>query len=125
MSHAPVPRARLVFVITSALIVAGAVTLFWPTSLDAHDRWGFPIACGSGFSTDYAQAASTDHDTTASGQQQGRSSAGYVAACESAVTRQRVWATSLAVTGVVGLIALRFRGRRARSSANQQATQGN
>jgi hypothetical protein len=107
MSHAASPRAGLVVLVASALIGAGAAGLYWPTTLDAHDRWGFPIGCGSGFSTDYGHAAAADHDAASAGQ-------GYVAECQSAITWRRVWATSLTVTGAVGVIALNLRGRRTR-----------
>lgn len=118
MSDATGLRSRLVVLVASTLIGAGAAGLYWPTTLDAHDRWGFPIGCGSAFSADYDHAAAADHEAASAGQ-------GYVAQCQSATTWRRVWATSLAVTGAVGVIALRFRRRRARSSANQQVAQGN
>lgn len=118
MSRASSLRARLVIVIASALIGAGAVELCWPTSLEAHDRWGFPIACGSGFSADYDQAAIADHDPVSGGH-------GYVAECESAISWRRVWATALAAVGAVGLIVLGFLARRARNSTPLRVAWGN
>jgi hypothetical protein len=102
-------------IITSGLVVAGAVALYRPATLDAHDRWGFAIACGTGFSADYAQAEAADHDAVPSGYPQTPSigGRGHVAQCQSMIMRRRVWAASLAVIGAVGLIALKFQSRRA------------
>jgi hypothetical protein len=114
MSRAAGLGDRFVFVIVaSALIVAGALALYWPTTLDDYDRWGFAISCGSGLSTDYEQAAAADHDSS-SDQPQTRRAAGrsYVGKCHSAIRWRRAWATSLVIIGALGFTALQFRGHR-------------
>jgi hypothetical protein len=98
MKGVGVLRDRFVLGLTAmAVIGVGAVMLCWPVHLDAHDRWGFEISCGSGLSADDGQAAAADDDAGAGSD--------YVDRCHSAVQHRRLWAAALVTLGVAGAAA--------------------
>lgn len=60
------------------VIVAGLLALNFPVFLDAFDRYGFQIKCGTGLGADLSQAAAAGEHT-------------YVDQCEQAVLVRRLW----------------------------------
>jgi hypothetical protein len=98
--------------VAAAMAVAGFFALYWPTTLDEYDQWGFRIACGSGFSQDLAQAAAADHGGSAANPAANpaadatRPDTDYAGQCQSAIWIRRAWAFPLLVIGAVLLIAL-------------------
>ena len=111
-------RDRFVLSLLAAtLLLAGVIGLYWPTSLDHYDRWGFRIHCGSGLSADYGQA------TIAEGAETARPAAhdgeGYVEQCRSATWWRRAWACPLVLAGVALAIGLLL-GYQQRAPASAQ-----
>jgi hypothetical protein len=82
-------RAFYLGVLSVVLIAVGLLALNWPVFLDAFDRWGWQIKCGSGFGADLAQAAE------ASG------GADYVSQCETALLLRRIWAIPMVAIGSI------------------------
>jgi hypothetical protein len=90
-----------------AIVGVGAAMLCWPAHLDAHDRWGFQISCGSGLAADYGQAAAAGEDAGVD----------YVDRCRSAVRQRQVWAAALVTLGGAGAVASAWPGQRRRRPA--------
>jgi hypothetical protein len=90
------------------VVGVGAVMLCWPVRLDAHDRWGFQISCGSGLGSDDGQATAARDDA--------EGARDYVDGCHSAVLQRRVWAATLVTLGGAGAAASAWVGQRGRKS---------
>jgi hypothetical protein len=93
--------------VAAAMVGVGFLGLYWPTSLDDFDQWGFRITCGTGFAADYSQAGTADAAAT------GTSSAqpDYVGQCRSAIWVRRGWTATLMSIGVALSIALLLNSR--------------
>lgn len=86
--------------VTVALIAAavagiGVLALFWSVKLDAYDRWGIRITCGTALASSYDQAALSDQRPPSPPQPQG----GYVQQCHSAILWRRGGASAAIVLG--------------------------
>lgn len=92
--------------VAAAMIGVGFLGLYWSTSLDDFDQWGFRITCGSGFAADYSQAGTAD--AAAESQQR---QPDYVGQCRSAIWVRRGWTASLLSLGVALSIALLLSSR--------------
>ena len=66
-------------VIAAVAIVVGIIALQWQVHLDAYDRWGFHIGCGTGLRADYDQATRADDAAGPT------ASADYTGQCQSAI----------------------------------------
>lgn len=109
-------RDRFVIgLLATAAIALGIFALLYPVRLDAHDRWGAQIVCGTGIVSDHAQAETTGGvgfpdgalvlDPTVH--------TDYVARCDAATWWRRGWAVTLIVPGaVVSAVLLRASHRR-------------
>ncbi len=88
-------RAFYFGVLAVALIGAGLLALNFPVFIDAYDQFGFQIKCGSGFSTNLAQAAeATGGD--------------HVGQCQTALLLRRLWTIPLIVIGSILLAIIVF-----------------
>ncbi|MCG5432273.1 hypothetical protein LV457_08195 [Mycobacterium sp. MYCO198283] len=89
-----VPSNRVLAVLTGGvlLVVVGLVALRFPVLLDAYDKLGIQIDCGTGYLADLDQA--------------GRMGPEYVDRCHGALLVRRLWAIPLAVAGWLLLSAL-------------------
>ena len=109
MNGVGVLRDRFVLGLMAMVVVGvGVVLLCWPVRLDAHDRWGFRISCGSGLGADDGQATAARDDA-----EDGRD---YVNRCHSAVLEHRIWAATLVTLGGAGAVANAWAGQRGRRS---------
>jgi hypothetical protein len=100
-------RDRFVLSLLAAtVLLAGVAGLYWPTSLDHYDRWGFRIHCGSGVLADYGQATIADQAETSAAGPVERPGDAYVDQCHSATWWRRAWAGPLVFGGVALSIAL-------------------
>jgi hypothetical protein len=121
-------RDRLVLFLMAMVIVGvGAVMLCWPAHLDAYDRFGFQVACGSGLAADDGQATAARDDAAAEqappGEhpRQGETTTDYVERCHSVVRHRRVWAATLMALGATAAVASVWAGRRSRKPASKDA----
>jgi hypothetical protein len=121
-------RDRLVLFLMAMVIVGvGAVMLCWPAHLDAYDRFGFQVACGSGLAADDGQATAARDDAAAEqappGEhpRQGETTTDYVERCHSVVRHRRVWAATLMTLGGAAAVASVWAGRRSRKPASEDA----
>jgi hypothetical protein len=80
------------------LVVGGLLVLRFPVFLSGFDQWGFQISCGTGFGSDWTQAATADAAGTH-----------YVDQCHAAVAIRRAWAAPVVVAGASLLSALLIR----------------
>jgi len=104
-------RDRFVLGLLAMVVVGvGVVMLCWPVHLDAYDRWGFQISCGSGLATDDSQAAAADGEAGAHRDDVDR--------CHAAVRHRRVGATVLLILGGAGATANAGIARRRRTRAS-------
>ena len=104
-------------VIAAAAIVVGIIALQWQVHLDAYDRWGFHIGCGTGLQADYDQATRADDAAGPT------ASTDYTGQCQSAIVWRRVAAGSLVLLGVAVSIALIPRHAKV-SDASTKSTAG-
>ncbi|MGA5465160.1 hypothetical protein [Mycobacterium sp. NPDC050041] len=95
--------------VAAAMIGVGFLGLYWSTSLDDFDQWGFRITCGSGFAADYSQAATADAEAAAAETPPAQTD--YVGRCRSAIWLRRGWTASLMSIGVALSIALLLNSR--------------
>ena len=121
-------RDRVVLFLMAMVIVGvGAVMLCWPALLDAYDRFGFQVSCGSGLVADYGQAAAARDDAEAEPappgehRRQGETNTDYVDRCHSVVRQRRAWAATLATLGGAAAVASVWTGRRGRKPASKDA----
>jgi hypothetical protein len=91
-------------VIAAAMLFVGVVALYWPTSLDHYDRWGFRVHCGSGFVADYGQATIADQADAAA--KDPTTASPYVEQCHAAIWWRRGWAYPLTIAGLALSVAL-------------------
>ena len=88
-------RAFYLGVLAVALIAVGLLALNFPVFIDAYDQFGFQIKCGSGFSTNLAQAAeATGGD--------------HVGQCQTALLLRRLWTIPMVATGTILLAVIVF-----------------
>ncbi|WP_264013473.1 hypothetical protein [[Mycobacterium] manitobense] len=93
--------------IAAAMIGVGFLGLYWSTSLDDFDQWGFRITCGTGFAADYSQAGTADAAAAETRQTQ----PDYVGQCRSAIWIRRGWTASVMSIGLALSIALLLNSR--------------
>jgi hypothetical protein len=96
----------LILVVGVLLLVGGLLALRFPVFLTDFDQWGFQINCGSGFGSDWTQAATADSAGTR-----------FVQQCHAAIAMRRAWAVPVVAAGAVLLSALLLTPTR-RHSAN-------
>ncbi len=72
------------------LLGIGLVALNFPVFIDAFDKWGFQIKCGTGYVSDLSQAAAAG--------------AVHVDQCGTALLVRRLW--TIALVAVSGLVLL-------------------
>lgn len=88
-------RAFYLGVLAVALIAVGLLALNFPVFIDAYDQFGFQIKCGSGFSTNLAQAAeATGGD--------------HVGQCQTALLLRRLWTIPMVALGAMLLAVIVF-----------------
>jgi hypothetical protein len=68
-------------------VLLGLFALRFPVYIDDFDQWGWQINCGSGLSSNLAQAGAATNGT------------GFVGRCESALLLRRVWTIPMVVIG--------------------------
>jgi hypothetical protein len=90
------------------LLVGGLLALRFPVFLSGFDQWGFQINCGSGFGSDWTQAATADSAGTH-----------FVDQCHAAIAIRRAWTVPVVVAGALMLSTLPLRPAR-RQSANTE-----
>jgi hypothetical protein len=100
LANASTPRL-LMLLSGVLLLVGGLLALRFPVFLAEFDQWGFQINCGTGFGSDWTQAATADGAGTH-----------FVEQCRAAVTIRRAWAFPVAAAGAVLLTALLIRPAR-------------
>ena len=88
-------RAFYFGVLALALIVVGALALYFPVYIGAYDQFGFQIKCGTGFGTSLTQAAEA-------------SGGDYVSQCERAVMMRRLWSIPMVAIGSILLAIIIF-----------------
>ena len=115
MRWSTVLRDRVfIALVAAAILVAGLFALYLPTALDAYDKWGFRIVCGSALSADYEQAAIADGESADAG--------GRVDQCTSAIWWRRGWGATLVLVG--GGLSIALLVEAARRPATQPAEGG-
>jgi hypothetical protein len=82
-------------VLALALIATGLIALNFPVFIDAYDQYGFQIKCGTGFSSNLAQAAAA-------------SGGDHVDQCEAALMARRVWTIPMIAVGSILLAIVIF-----------------
>ncbi|OBH23850.1 hypothetical protein A9X03_14245 [Mycobacterium sp. E1715] len=93
-----IKRGPLAFAAAVVALTLGLLALRFPVFIDEYDQFGWQVKCGSGFTTDLAQAASADRDESGT--------ANYVGQCDSALMIRRVWAIPAAALGGLTLVGL-------------------
>ena len=94
LANMSTPRL-LILVSGVLLLVGGLLALRFPVFLTDFDQWGFQINCGSGFGSDWTQAATADSAGTR-----------FVQQCHAAIAMRRAWAVPVAAAGALLLSAL-------------------
>lgn len=87
---------RLAYTGIAAAIALGVglLALNFPVFLDDFDKWGWQIKCGTGYLSDFTQAAAAGDGKN------------YSDACGTAVLIRRLWAGSLAMMGASVLLVV-------------------
>jgi hypothetical protein len=108
LANMSTPRL-LILVAGVLLLVGGLLALRFPVFLSDFDQWGFQINCGTGFASDWTQAATADSAGTH-----------FVEQCHAAIAMRRDWTVPVVVAGALLLSTLLLRPTR-RHSANTEA----
>jgi hypothetical protein len=87
-------RAFYIGVLGVAMIAVGLLALNFPVFIDAFDRFGFQIKCGTGYFANLTQAMDAGDD--------------HVGQCERALMTRRLWTIPLIVVGSVLLAVVVF-----------------
>jgi hypothetical protein len=90
------------------LLMGGLLALRFPVFLSGFDQWGFQINCGSGFGSDWTQAATADSAGTH-----------FVDQCHAAIAIRRAWTVPVVVAGAL-LLSTLLLGPARRQSANTE-----
>jgi hypothetical protein len=104
---------RLLILTAGVVLMVGALlALRFPVYLADFDQWGFQINCGSGFGSEWTQAATADAAGTH-----------FVQQCHAAIAMRRAWSVPMLATGALLLSALVLRPTFANSAQTQRASE--
>ncbi|HEX2285606.1 MAG TPA: hypothetical protein VHI10_12425 [Mycobacterium sp.] len=81
-------------IVAAAILALGLFALNFPVFLDDYDQWGWQIKCGTGYLSEFTQAAAAVGDKN------------YVDECETALLTRRMWTIPLVVLGGAVLLAV-------------------
>jgi hypothetical protein len=90
-------KGLLVAALGLVLLGAGLLALNFPVFLDAHDKWGAQVECGTGYISNQTQAIAADEAAGTSN---------FVNECNSALAVRRAWTIPLVAIGSLILAGL-------------------